>query len=570
MNNTIHKPVSARVGAFTLNLGRKFLACSLAYLMVPLGMGDIYAFAQAPPPPPDQQQQYQQYPDQYQQQYPDQYDEDQGPPPESYNVLSPEQLNQLVAPIALYPDSLVAQILAAATYPTEIADADNFLQSNQGMPPDQLGDMVDSMDWDPSVKALVAFPSILNNLDRNLDWTSQLGNAYYNQPQDVMSAVQEMRQRAYEAGNLRSTQQLAVEYQPGDIVIAPANPEVVYVPWYDPWTVYGTPISPWSGYYVRPRPSGFFFASGLGIGFGIGIAVGHWNNWGWGYHNWGMGWRDRTIVYNQNIYISRSPHVRNHGYYGRFDRNPRERQHNRTIEVRARRNPAFNRNYRDNNPRVAPFYRNNNNRPNTNRPNDNRNTNRPDFNRNRPNSNVRRTPDLNQPNNRPNQPNNRPNDNNRIRPFNQPNTNRPENTQRPNTNRPDNNPRPNPNTSRPNFNRPDNNVRPNPNFNRPNNNDRPNPNTNRPNFNRPNDNERPNNAPRIAPFTRPNTNNARPQQQQYNRPQTQVRPQARPEARPQPRPEARPQPRPQAQENRGRSSGNNPGRGHEQHDNNPH
>jgi len=556
MNNTIDKPVSARVGAFTLNFGRKFLACSLVYLMVPLGMGDIYAFAQTAPPPPPDQQQYQVPPDQ-QQQYGDQYDEDQGPPPENYHALSPEQLNQLVAPIALYPDSLVAQILAASTYPTEIADADHFLQANQGASPDQLGDMVNNMDWDPSVKALIAFPSILENLDRNLDWASQLGNAYYNQPQDVMDAVQEMRQRAYEAGHLRSTQQLEVEYQPGDIVIAPANPEVVYVPWYDPWTVYGAPLSPWSGYYVRPRPSGFFFSAGLGIGFGIGIAVGHWNNWGWGYHNWGMGWRNRTIVYNRNVYISRSPHVRNHGYYGRFDRNPRARQYNRTIEVRGRRNPAFNRNYRpNNNPRVAPFYRNNTNRPNNNarpnnnRPNDNRNTNRPDFNRNRPNTNVRRTPDLNQPNNRPN-------NDNRIRPFNQPN----------------NNPRPNPNTNRPNTNRPENNVRPNPNTNRPNtirpeNNVRPVPNTNRPNTNV----NRPDNAPRIAPFNRPN-NNARPQQQ-YNRPQTQVRPQARPEARPearpQPRPEARPQPRPQAQENRGRSSGNNPGRGHEQHDDNPH
>ena len=555
MNITIHKLFGARVGAFTLNLSRKLLACSLAYLMIPLGMGDLYAYAQAAPPPPPDQQQYEDQVPPPDQQYPDQYDDHQGPPPESYNALSPEQLNQLVAPIALYPDSLVAQILAASTYPTEIADADHFLQANQGAPPDQLGDMVDSMDWDPSVKALIAFPSIIENLDRNLDWTSQLGNAYYNQPQDVMSAVQEMRQRAYEAGNLRSTQQLAVEYQPGDIVIAPANPEVVYVPWYDPWTVYGSPISPWSGYYVRPRPAGLFFGAGLGIGFGIGIAVGHWNNWGWGYHNWGMGWRDRTVVYNRNIYISRSPHVRNHGYYGRFDRNPRERQHNRTIEVRARRNPDYRRNYRDNNPRVAPFYRNNNNRPNNNarpnnnRPNDNRNTNRPDFNRNRPNTNVRRTPDLNQPNNRPN-------NDNRIRPFNQPNNNPRPNPNRPNTNRPENNVRPNPNTNRPNTIRPENNVR-------------PVPNTNRPNTNV----NRPDNAPRIAPFNRPNTNSARPQQQ-YNRPQTQVRPQARPEARPearpQPRPEARPQPRPQAQENRGRSSGNNPGRGHEQHDDNPH
>lgn len=452
----------ARAKALVLDFGKKALACSLAYLMIPLGMGDIYAFAQtAPPPPPDQQQQY----------------EDQGPPPESYNALSPDQLNQLVAPIALYPDSLVAQILAASTYPDQVADADHFLQANQGMSPDQLGAMVNNMDWDPSVKALVAFPSVLENLDRNLDWTSQLGNAYYNQPQDVMAAVQDMRQRAYEAGNLRSTPQLAVDYNPGDIIIAPANPDVVYLPWYDPWTVYGAPISPWGGYYMRPRPAGFFFAAGLGLGFGVGIAIGHWNNWGWGWHNWGMGWRNRTIVYNRNVYISRSTHVRNHGYYGRFDRNPSARNYNRNIEVRGRRNPAFNRN---------------NNR-----------------NAYRPNNNVRRNPNFNRNTNRPNT--NRPNNNQRIAPL---------------YNRPNNN------ANRPNA-RPNNNVRENPNFNRntvrPNNNVRQNPNVNR-------QEARPQARPEARPQARPEARpQARPQQQQR-----QARPQARPEGRQQARPESHP------------------------------
>ncbi|MFZ0662608.1 MAG: DUF3300 domain-containing protein [Acidobacteriaceae bacterium] len=363
---------ASRATALALNFGKKALACSLAYLMIPLGMGDIYAYAQtAPPPPPDQQQ------------YDNQAPPPEGPPPESYNALSPDQLGQLVAPIALYPDSLVAQILAASTYPTEVADADHFVQQNQGVPPDQLGAMVNNMNWDPSVKALVAFPSVLDNLDRNLDWTSQLGNAYYNQPQDVMAAVQDMRQRAYQAGNLRSTQQLAVQYDPGDIVIAPANPEVVYVPWYDPWTVYGTPLSPWGGYYMSPRPAGFFFAAGLGIGFGIGIGIGRWNRWGWGWHNWGMGWRNRTIVYNRNVYVSRSTHVRNHGYYGRFDRNVSARNFNRNVQMRGRRNPALNRNFNRNNARPntnvrrAPTY-NRNARPNSNvRPAQRYNNNRP-------------------------------------------------------------------------------------------------------------------------------------------------------------------------------------------------
>ncbi len=168
--------------------------------------------------------------------------------------MSPDQLNQLVAPIALYPDSLVAQILAASTYPSQVADADHFLQSNQGVSPSQLGPMVDQQNWDPSVKALIAFPSVLANLDKNLDWTTQLGNAYYNQPQDVMSAVQVMRQRAYDAGNLKTDQQIAVQYQPNNIVIAPANPTVVYVPYYNPWVVYGAPIVAYRGILPTAAP----------------------------------------------------------------------------------------------------------------------------------------------------------------------------------------------------------------------------------------------------------------------------------------------------------------------------
>ena len=116
--------------------------------------------------------------------------------------------------------------------------------------------MVDSQPWDPSVKALTAFPSVLANLNRNLDWTSRLGNAYYNQPQDVMNAVQAMRQRAYAAGTLRPTPQVAVVYQPQNIVIQPVNPAVVYVPIYNPWVVYGAPVPVYPAYYyVAPPPA---------------------------------------------------------------------------------------------------------------------------------------------------------------------------------------------------------------------------------------------------------------------------------------------------------------------------
>jgi hypothetical protein len=360
--------------AATWKLGRQALACALMYLMIPLGVADVFA-QDAPPPPPDMSQ---------------------GPAPQqAYNPLSPDQLDQLVAPIALYPDSLVAQVLAASTFPNEIADADQFVQSHPGIPPDQAGQMVDGLNWDPSVKALIAFPSVLSNLDKNQDWTSQLGNAYYNQPQDVMSAVQVMRQRAYAAGNLRSNQQLAVTYQPSNIVIVPANPQVVYVPYYNPWVVYGAPVVAWGGYFPQPAPPGFAFGVGLAIGFGVGIAVASWNHWGWGWHNWGCGWGSHsTVVYNRNVYVSRSVTVINHGYYGGFDRNVAARSYNRNVAVTA---PNYRPGYNGTYARSA-TYNNSYNRTVTNNVtrnvtnnNINRNVTNNNVNRNVTNNNVNRT-----------------------------------------------------------------------------------------------------------------------------------------------------------------------------------
>ncbi len=149
--------------------------------------------------------------------------------------LQADELGQLVAPIALYPDALVAQILAASTYGPQVIEAEVFTRRNVGIPPQELAQIVDTQPWDPSVKALTAFPAVLSNLSSNFTWTTKLGDVYYNQPQDVMAAVQAMRQRAYAAGTLRSTQQESVGYQPGYIVIQPVNPEVVYVPVYNPW-----------------------------------------------------------------------------------------------------------------------------------------------------------------------------------------------------------------------------------------------------------------------------------------------------------------------------------------------
>src|SRR5271154_1974048 len=145
-------------------------------------------------------------------------------PAPAYTQQTPEQLQQLVAPIALYPDSLVAQILAASTFPEQVVEADRWVQAHPDLKGADLGQAVDQQPWDPSVKALAAFPSVLGNMDKNLSWTSSLGDAYYNQQQDVMDALQVMRQRASQAGNLKTTPQEKVTDQDSDIDIEPADP----------------------------------------------------------------------------------------------------------------------------------------------------------------------------------------------------------------------------------------------------------------------------------------------------------------------------------------------------------
>jgi len=224
------------------------------------------------------------------------------PPPVVAAQQSPAQLQQLVAPIALYPDALVAQILAAATYPDQIVEADRWLQQNPGLKGEQLGQQVDQQPWDPSVKALAEFPSVLANMDKNLSWTSSLGDAYVNQQQDVMDAVQVMRDRAQKAGNLKSTPQENVTQQGQTIVIQPADPQIVYVPEYDPWLAYGEPIGVWPDWYWYP---GLYLAR-PGIAFGFGFGIGYFGGFGWGWRHWDSDWGRRTIVYNHNAYVSHS------------------------------------------------------------------------------------------------------------------------------------------------------------------------------------------------------------------------------------------------------------------------
>ncbi len=231
----------------------------------------------------------------------------------AYTQQTPEQLQQLVAPIALYPDSLVAQILAASTFPEQVVEADRWVQAHPDLKGDDLGKAVDQQPWDPSVKALTAFPSVLGNMDKNLSWTSSLGDAYYNQQQDVMDAVQVMRKKAQDAGNLKTTPQQKVATQDSDITIEPADPDEVYVPAYDPWLVYGYPIVAWPGWYPYP---GIWFG-GPYLSFGVGFGIGWFGGFGWGWGRWGFDWHNHYAVFNHGRYYSGSRTFYNRSSFAR-------------------------------------------------------------------------------------------------------------------------------------------------------------------------------------------------------------------------------------------------------------
>ena len=232
---------------------------------------------------------------------------------QQYAQQTPEDLQQLVAPIALYPDSLVAQILAASTFPDQVVEADQWVQAHPDLKGDALGQSVDQQTWDPSIKALTAFPSVLGNMNKNLSWTSSLGDAYYNQQQDVMDAVQVMRQRAQEAGNLKTTPQQTVTSQDSTIIIEPASPELVYVPEYDPWLVYGGPVEAWPGWYEYP---GIWYG-GPYLSYGVGFGIGFYGGYGWGWRHWGSDWHHRSITYDHDRYYSRSRTFYNRNNYYR-------------------------------------------------------------------------------------------------------------------------------------------------------------------------------------------------------------------------------------------------------------
>jgi Protein of unknown function (DUF3300) len=233
--------------------------------------------------------------------------------PPAVAPLTSSQLDTLVAPIALYPDALVAQVLAAASYADEVAFADLWLGQNQNLQGAALTQAVDQQSWDPSVKALTQFPSVLHNLAKNLSWTSSLGQAFENQQSDVMAAVQIMRAKAEAAGTLQSSSQIKVVQQsPQTIIIEPANTNVVYVPQYNPAVVYGAPLVVPA--YTPPVAvaAGVSFGAGVAIGAALGGGgfVGGGFGGGWGFGAWGMNWGGGggggNINYNNNTYITKN------------------------------------------------------------------------------------------------------------------------------------------------------------------------------------------------------------------------------------------------------------------------
>src|ERR1039458_1804869 len=251
---------------------RQGLAVSCTLLMA--GMGTV-ALAQAPVAPPPVQGQAQ--------------------------ALAPQQLDNLVAPIALYPDPLLGQVMAACTYPVELVEAQQWLQANGNLHGQQLTDAARQQNWDASIQALVAMPDVLAKLNQDIQWTTDLGNAFLAQPADVMGAVQRLRARAQSNGKLQSSPQESVttETQNGQqaIVIQPADPQVIYVPTYDPNYIWGAPA--WGMY-----PPLYYPAYGWGFypGFNIGLCFGGWGGWGWGGWGWGPNWFGGGLFVNAGFF----------------------------------------------------------------------------------------------------------------------------------------------------------------------------------------------------------------------------------------------------------------------------
>ena len=227
--------------------------------------------------------------------------------PEQAAVKIPaDQLDSLVAPIALYPDALLSQTLVASTYPLEVIQLKQWLDQHKDLKGKALADAALKQDWDPSIQALAGLPDLVKQLADNIKWTTDLGNAFLAQQSDVMDAVQRMRKKAQEAGNLKSSEQQKVETKVVEskqvIIVQQASPEVVYVPSYNPTVVYGAPVYPYPP-IAYPPPG--YYAAGMAISFGVGVAMGAFWSGGAG---WGCGWggNNNVTINNNNNFVNNS------------------------------------------------------------------------------------------------------------------------------------------------------------------------------------------------------------------------------------------------------------------------
>ncbi len=246
--------------------------------------------------------------------------------------FSQQELDQMLAPIALYPDALLSQILMAATYPVEVVQAARWSRANADLAGEDAVRAVDSMDWDPSVKSLVAFPQILDRMDEKLDWTERLGEAFLAQESQVMDTVQHLRRRAAATGHLSSGEYVHIVRQGDYVAIEPADPQVVYVPYYDPVVVYGAwwwpaypPVhwAPWRGYYVR-RGYASTYLWGSGIAIRIGFFFGHFD---WPHRHVTVVHHHRpTVIVHEDKRVVRRPIVAPDPKPVRWQHDPRHRR----------------------------------------------------------------------------------------------------------------------------------------------------------------------------------------------------------------------------------------------------
>ncbi len=221
----------------------------------------------------------------------------QNEPRPNRSVFTQPELDQMLAPIALYPDTLLSQILMASTYPLEVVEAARWSQANSKLKGEQAVQAVAQQAWDPSVKSLVAFPQVLMTMDEKLPWMERLGEAFLAQQPQVMDSVQQLRQKASAAGHLTSNEQIRVDQQGQTIAIQPATPQVVYVPYYNPMLMYGPWW--WSAYppvYWGPWP-GYVYGPGFGMGFGWGLGIGIGPGPGPGFFFGGFNWQYRYATF---------------------------------------------------------------------------------------------------------------------------------------------------------------------------------------------------------------------------------------------------------------------------------